>query len=246
MSLIPGKLLRGASVVTATLALSACAGGPVVKNPAPHAMLSADTAVPTQYEIGAGDEIEIKFYYNPELNDRLTVRPDGKISVAFLQDVQAAGRSPSALGQDIRAQLATHVRQPDVVVAVRSFASQRVYVGGEVQRPGPVHMVGRMSLLQTLAEAGWVRDTARKEELVLVRRDPSGERKIFTVNLDKALNGDDLSQDVVLRADDMLFVPPSAAADFNRWIDQHIRQALFFSTNVGVSVNRNIGGNNNN
>lgn len=224
-------------------ALSACAS-PVVRNPAPHTLLTADSAVPAGYEIGPGDEIELKFYYNPELNDRLLVRPDGKISIGFLQDVQAAGRTPAALAQDIRSQLAPHLRQPDVVVSVRGFGSQRVFVGGEVTRPGPVALANRASLLQVLTEAGWVRDTARKEELVLVRRDPAGGRKVFTLDMEKALSGEDLSQDVALRADDMLFVPPSAIANFDRWVDQHIRQALFFSTNVGASVNRNYGNGN--
>lgn len=244
MSSIRGNSFKGAGILAAVLALSGCAGS-VVHNPAPHSHLSADTAVPANYEIGPGDEIELRFYYNPELNDRLTVRPDGKVSVGFLQDVQAAGRTPTALGQDIRAQLAPHLRQPDVVVAVRSFGSQRAFVGGEVQRPGPVMLVGRMSILQALTEAGWVRDTARKEEIVLVRRDPAGGRKIFAIDVEKALNGEDLSQDVLVRADDMLFVPPSAIANFDRWVDQHIRQALFFSTSAGFAVTRDIGGNNN-
>lgn len=244
VSSIRGNLFKSVAAVATVIALSGCAGT-VVRNPAPHSSLTADTAVPANYEIGPGDEIELRFYYNPELNDRLTVRPDGKVSVGFLQDVQAAGRSPAALSQEIRSQLAPHLRQPDVVVAVRGFGSQRVYVGGEVQRPGPVQLTGRTSILQTLAEAGWVRDTARKEEVVLVRRDPAGGRKIFAIDVEKALSGEDLSQDVLLRPDDMLFVPPSAVANFDRWIDQHIRQALFFSTNAGFAVTRNIGGNNN-
>lgn len=244
MSSIRGSAFKGVGILAAALALSGCAGS-AVRNPSPHSFLTADTSVPANYEIGPGDEIELRFYYNPDLNDRLLVRPDGKISVGFLQDVQAAGRTPAALSQDIRSLLSPHLRQPDVVVAVRSFGSQRVFVGGEVQRPGPVLLVGRMSILQTLAEAGWVRDTARKEEVVLVRRDPAGGRKIFAIDVEKALNGEDLSQDVVLRPDDMLFVPPSAVANFDRWVDQHIRQALFFSTNAGFAVTRNIGGGNN-
>lgn len=245
MSSIRGSSFKGVTILAAAFALSGCAGQ-VVRDPAPHSFLSADTSVPTNYEIGPGDEIELRFYYNPDLNDRLTVRPDGKVSVGFVQDVQAAGRTPAALSQEIRTLLAPHLRQPDVVVAVRSFGSQRVFVGGEVQRPGPVMLVGRMSILQTLAEAGWVRDTARKEEVVLVRRDPAGGRKIFAIDVEKALSGEDLSQDVMLRPDDMLFVPPSAIANFDRWVDQHIRQALFFSTNAGFAVTRNIGGNGNN
>lgn len=244
MPSIRGIAFKGVGVLAAAMALSGCAGS-VVHNPSPHSFLTADASVPANYEIGSGDEIELRFYYNPELNDRLLVRPDGKISVGFVQDVQAAGRTPSALSQEIRSLLAPHLRQPDVVVAVRSFGSQRVFVGGEVQRPGPVLLVGRMSILQTLAEAGWIRDTARKEEIVLVRREPTGGRKIFAIDVEKALNGEDLTQDVMLRPDDMLFVPPSAIANFDRWVDQHIRQALFFSTSAGFAVTRDIGGGNN-
>lgn len=228
-----------------TLALSACSGA-VVQHPAPTSLLSADTSAPTDYVIGAGDEVELKFYYNPELNDRLVVRPDGKVSVPFVQDVQAAGRTPTALRDEIRTLMTPHLRQPEAVVTVRSFASQRVFVGGEVNRPGPVQLNGRMSILQTLAEAGWVRDTARKDEVVLVRRDQQGGRNIFAVDLDRALNGEDMSQDVVLKPEDMVFVPPSGVANAARWVDQHIRQMLFFTTNVGFSVTRDIGPNKNN
>lgn len=224
----------------AAIAVSACAG-PVVKNPAPHSFLSADPVDRANYLIGIGDEIEIKFYYNPELNERLIVRPDGMVSLAFIQDIQAAGRTPAALGQDVQKLLAGHVKRADVVVTVRTFTSQRIFVGGEVSRPGPVQMVGRLSVLQGLTEAGWIRDTARREEVVLVRREPSGGRQIFAINIDKALNGEDMSQDVILKPEDMLFIPPSDIANFDRWVDQHIRQALFFSTNVGVT--REIGPN---
>lgn len=231
------------AVAVATLAtLSAC-GGAVVKSPAPHALLSANTVAATNYQIGVGDEIEFRFYFNPELNDRLTVRPDGQVSLPFLQDVQAAGRTPAELAQEVHKSLLNHIKQPDVVVTVRNFNSRRIFVGGEVARPGPVQMVGRLSILQCLTEAGWLRTTARTEELVLVRRQPDGGRKVFAINLEQALNGQDMSQDAVLQPDDMLFVPPSDVANFDRWVDQHIRQALPFSTNAGFAVTREIGGN---
>ncbi len=230
------KNFVGIAAVAACVLLVGC--GPIVKKPgqfrALHTEIVDATAMP--YRIGVGDELEIKFFFTPELNDRITVRPDGKISIMFAQDVKASGETPEKLAQIIKKNLAPHVTQPDLVVVVRNFGSQRVYVGGEVLKPGPVHMMGRERILHVLTEAGWMTPAARGDEVILVRRLPDGNENVYPLNLKKAISGEDMLQNVMLQPGDLVLVPPSDVVEANRWVDQHLRQMLFFNTSASVSA----------
>jgi len=209
---------------------------PVAKITAPPAPSSSDTR---PYRIGVGDELELKFFFTPELNDRLTVRPDGKISIMFAQDIQAAGRTPQELADLIKHKLSKHVKQLDLVVIVRTFASQKVYVGGEVGKPGPVMLTGRENLLQVINDAGWVTPYASHDKLMLVRRDAKGRDVIYPIDFSDLMNGEDMSQNLLVQAGDIVLVPPSGATALDRWVDQNLRQAVPFS--MGVVVNRGVG-----
>ena len=193
---------------------------------------------PSAYRIGPGDELEIKFFSAPDLNDRMTVRPDGKISIMFAQDLEAAGLTTDELAADVRAVLAPHVKQLDLVIIVRTFASQKVYVGGEVTKPGPVPLTGDENVLQVLTEAGWVTPLGNST-IVVVRRDAAGAEKIYPINVAQLQSGQDMSQNIQVFAGDMIMVPPSDIAISDRWIDQNIRQLLPFTPSAGVSYNIN-------
>lgn len=195
-------------------------------------------APPSAYRIGAGDELEIKFFFAPELNERMTVRPDGKISMMFAQDIQAAGLTTDELAENIRTVLAPHVKQLDLVVIVRSFASQKAYVGGEVAKPGLVSLTGDESLLQVLATAGW-ETPAGGRTAVIVRRDARGAEKAYPVNVAQLESGADMKQDIRIQPGDIVLVPPSDAVVSDRWVDQNIRQLLPFTPSAGVSYNFN-------
>jgi polysaccharide export outer membrane protein len=220
--------------------LDGCAQTP--RNYAPLATIKSDPPPPQApkiaYRIGSGDELEVKFFFAPELNDRMIVRPDGKISIMFAQDIQAAGLTADELAGDIRAVLAPHVKQLDLVVIVRGFASQRAFVGGEVTKPGPVPLTGNETLLQVLSAAGWVTPYSDKK-IVLVRRDASGAEKIYPVNVAELENGLNMSQNVIVQSGDMILAPPADIVSADRWIDQNIRQLLPFTMGVGASYNIN-------
>jgi protein involved in polysaccharide export with SLBB domain len=219
--------------------LDGCAAPP---NYAPLTSIKAEPpAAPTNkmvYRIGPGDELEVKFFFAPELNDRMTVRPDGKISIMFAQDIQAAGLTANQLASDIRAVLAPHVKQLDLVVIVRGFASQKAFVGGEVTKPGLVPLTGDENVLQVLATAGWVTPTGG-DTVAVVRRDASGAEKIYPVNIAQVESGQDMSQNIAVQSGDMILVPPSDVASADRWVEQNIRQILPFTPAAGVSYNIN-------
>ncbi|MDX2028397.1 MAG: polysaccharide biosynthesis/export family protein [Alphaproteobacteria bacterium] len=213
--------------------LAACASNP--PKTAPLDSLKAEAAEPAApYRIGIGDEIEIKFLFAPDLNDRLTVRPDGKISVMFAQDVQAAGQTTEELAAALKKKLAKRVKQLDMLVVVRTFGSQRVFVGGEVMRPGPVQLVGRENILQVLNQVGWITPEAGGDKIVLVRRDAEGRENLYPVNLDRLVKGEAMAQNIFVQAGDVILVPPSDAVEADRWIDQNIRKILPFSTGASV------------
>lgn len=208
------------------LSMSACSQ-PVINASRPEELgLSATEKVITPYRIGFGDELAINFFFAPELNDVIQVRPDGRISLMFVQDILAVGKTPAELAAEIREKISTHLKQADVSVVVRSFASQKAYVGGEVFKPGSVPLTSTQNVLQVLAEAGWITPAGRRDMVVLVRRGVDGKPGVYPIDVDKITTGQDLSQNVYINAGDMILVPPSSITEFNRWVDQYIRQAL--------------------
>ncbi len=213
----------------------------VVTKPGEHAKLAKDSAsvAKSTYRIGAGDEIEIKFFFTPELNDRVIVRPDGYISMMFADDVKAAGLTTKQLTNVLKKKLADHVKQLDLSVVVRNFGSQRVFIGGEVAKPGPITLTGQQTLLQVLDEAGWVSPTGHKGEVVLIRKNAKGKEEVYPLDLTAAISGEDMSQNVVMMAGDTILVPPYGAVNFDRWMERNVRNAS--PVNLGLTLNRNVG-----
>lgn len=194
------------------------------------------------YKIGIGDELEVKFFLAPELNDRMTVEPDGTISLMFAPHVQAAGLTTAELREALTHALKKHVLSPDMTVVVRTPASRRVVVTGEVAKPGPVQLNGTETIMQVLAEAGWITPSAGKDKVVLLRRGNDGTEQAYPVDISKILDTSDLSQNIVVAAGDTILVPPSDAIEANRWIDRNIRQMMPLNTNanVGYYVNHTV------
>ena len=219
------------------LALSACAQQPGNYVPISELQLAPQVAPKPEYRIGAGDGLEIKFFLTPELGERVTVRPDGKISIMFAPNIQAEGLTAEELAADIRASYAPHVKQIDLVVLVRSFASQKAFVGGEVGAPGAVLLTGNENVLQILSSVGWVTPAAG-DTVVLVRRDPDMQgEKAYRINFDELRRGINMTQNVLIQPRDVLLVPPSDVTSVDRWVDQNIRQMLPVPVSTGAYYN---------
>ncbi len=217
------------------LALSACS--PVVTHPSPPGELIPVNVenLDLPYQIGVGDRLELKFFFVPDMDSEAQVRPDGRISVMFIGDVKAAGLTAEQLAKKLRKKLRRHLKQSDLVVSVKNFGSQRVYVGGEVVHPGPVQLQGRNSLIQVLGEAGWITPLASNEELVIVRRNAEGREQVYHVDSGKIISGEDTGQDVMVLPGDVILVPPLHSVELDRWVDRNMRQVLPF----GASANYN-------
>jgi protein involved in polysaccharide export with SLBB domain len=213
--------------------------GPALKNPAPVQPGAGQTHLDPdrEYRIQVGDQLDVKFFYNPELNEQITVRPDGRISLQLVHEVAAAGSTPSELRQLLTRKYASELKKPEIAVIVRSFGGQKIFVDGEVTRPGMIALIGPMTVLQALSHAGGMKETARTQEVVIIRRGEFNKPLAFQVNVQKVINGTDTGQDVALQPFDIVYVHRSGIANVNVWVDQYIRKNIPLSTGFGYTLN---------
>jgi polysaccharide export outer membrane protein len=158
------------------------------------------------YVIGAQDVLDVSVWKEPDVSRVVPVRPDGKISLPLLNDVQAAGLTPSQLAAQITDSLKKYVTTPQVTVIVTTINSQRVYILGEVTRPGAFPILPGMSVLQALSSAGGFTQYARVKS-IFVRRFENGKEVKYPFNYKDVINGKKPEQDILLKAGDTIVVP---------------------------------------
>jgi polysaccharide biosynthesis/export protein len=159
------------------------------------------------YRIGNGDILEIVTWKEPDFSRKeVLVRMDGKISFPLLDDIQAAGKTPTELKGSIEAGLKKYIDAPHVTVTVINPVSQRFYILGEVIKTGEYSLVKDLTVLQAFAIAGGFTQWASKKEIILFRREGAKE-KVIRINYKNIVNNQDFSQNVRIRADDTIIVP---------------------------------------
>ena len=205
----------------------------------PSAAPATEDGNGTQFRLSPGDLIEIKFFYNSELNETARLRPDGSISLSLIGEVLLGGKTVAEGMRQLETLYAEHLVTPSVTIQVREYGARRVYVGGEVERPGTINLTGELTLLAALVEAGGAKRTADLTEVVLIRRE--GDRAVAQkVSLRKAAR-DPKTADLRLRPFDVVLVPESRIARLDRWMDQHIRQLIPVTLTGGFSYLFNTG-----
>lgn len=233
MKMTGNRLRKAGAALIALLLPTACSNYDAVPV-APPAML-ATPLQPAAYRIAAGDEIEVRQFFNPELNDRLLVRPDGKIALQLIGDYQAAGKTSEEMRTELTDLYKKQVKTPEITVVVRTFGSREVFVGGEVERAGVIAFNRPVTAMRAVMEAGGFRNTARLSEVVIARRNPDGTPRIFKVDLKSFIENSDPAQDPVLEPYDLVFVPRSRVADVNLIIAQYLRENVPYSFNYDLS-----------
>jgi polysaccharide export outer membrane protein len=158
------------------------------------------------YVIGAQDVLDISVWKEPDVSRLVPVRPDGKISLPLLNDVQAAGLTPAQLAAQVTESLKKYVTNPQVTVIVTTINSQRVYILGEVTRPGAFPLIPGMSVLQALSSAGGFTQFA-KVKSIFVRRVENGKEAKYPFNYKDVISGKRPEQDILLKAGDTIVVP---------------------------------------
>jgi polysaccharide export outer membrane protein len=220
------------------LSVSGCVAPASNLPPAPEGIMPitelADRLPP--YRIQVGDQLDLKFILNPELNESVVVRPDGMISTTVVQDVMAYGRTPSELKSLLVAAYKAQLNKPELRVVVKNFAPTRVYVLGEVNNPGELVSVGpNLSLMQAIAKAGGLKDTAETRQVIILRRGAAERPVLYSASFEDVASGKRAMADVRLAAYDVVFVSRSAIAEANRVYDQYFRK--FISPSIGVNYN---------
>jgi polysaccharide export outer membrane protein len=167
---------------------------------------TSSVAVPLGYVIGPDDLLTVRFWGDQQLTADVVVRPDGKISLALLNDVQAAGLTPEQLGDALEKAASKFVTDPDATVIVREVRSRKVYVlGSGIAKAGVVPLNNDMTVLQVIAASGGLLEYAKKDEIVVIRQESGGERR-FKFNFDEVVKGKKLQQNIFLQPGDTVLV----------------------------------------
>jgi polysaccharide biosynthesis/export protein len=157
------------------------------------------------YVIGPEDTLHIAVWKENDLTATLPVRPDGKISLPLLNDVQASGLTPQQLADSVTEKLRKYIADPRVTVVVTAINSKRIYLTGEVSHPGAMPMLPNMTVLQALASGGLSQFANTKRIYVL--RTENGKQQKLPVNYRKLVKGEQIEQNYVLQPGDTIVVP---------------------------------------
>ena len=174
--------------------------------PAPVAVVQNPVPPPPGYVIGAEDVLQILFRYDQDLTTEVTVRPDGMISLPMLSDVHAAGLTPEQLRDQVTESAKRFIEDPAVTVIVRTINSRKVFITGEVTRPGPYNLTTPTTVVQLIAMAGGLTEFADKGKITIMRME-NGKPVSYKFNYKDVANGRNLKQNIELRPGDTVIVP---------------------------------------
>jgi len=167
---------------------------------------TAAPQVGPEYVIGPADSLEISVWKESDLDAKVPVRPDGKISLPLLGDVTASGFTPTQLAADLSKRLKKYVDDPRVTVVVTAVNSRRIYIVGEVVHTGAYPLLGNMTVLQALSGAGGFSPFASLKNIYVLRNQDGTQVKL-PFNYKKVIKGENMQQNVQLRPGDTIVVP---------------------------------------
>ena len=168
----------------------------------PEVKKSAGAPVdPKSYVIGPEDVLAVRVWKEPEASGIVTVRPDGKITLALGGDVQASGLTPEQLSRKVTEALSNYINRPQVTVMVQAVFSKKYYISGEVNRPGAFPLVVPTTIVEALTQAGGFREFANQKKIVIMR----GPKR-FNFNYKDYIKGKGLDQNVQLENGDHIVV----------------------------------------
>jgi len=202
----------GAAVLAMVAVLSTAAGAGQTPSagPSPHApatpVTSSGVTAPPDFVLGPSDVISVVFWREKDLSGDVVIRPDGQISLPLLNDVRAAGLTPEQLRQQITEASAKFIDDPTVTVVVKEINSRRVFITGQVAKPGPYGLAGPTTVLQLIAMAGGVLEYADSKHINVMRVE-GGRARNFAFNYKDVMRGKNLRQNIELKPGDTVMVP---------------------------------------
>ena len=204
-SLLAGTALSAQEL--ASTATPAPAAPPAVAAPVPAANVVESAIINSahDYKIGPEDLLDISVWKNPELSRTVPVRPDGKVSLPLVNDIQASGLTPTALRQQLIDRLSEFIPSPEVAVIVREVHSMKVAVVGAVKTPGRYELKSAATVLEMIALAQGFTDFASRDRVVILRQE-NGETKRIPFNYRKVSAGDEQAN-LIVQSGDIIVVP---------------------------------------
>jgi polysaccharide export outer membrane protein len=226
--------LHGIVMLSAALVLAACTNTSNLPPAPPEPVALGPSAPLPPYRIQVGDVLDLRLLLNPELNEEVTVRPDGHISTTIAGDVVAAGRTIPELDGMLRSDYAHDLQNPRISVVVKSFAPTRVYVAGEVNTPGEFITVGpTLTLSQAIARAGGLKLSSDDPSILIIRRGTNDQPAFLSVRFGEVEHARDPTADVRLAPYDVVYVPKMGIAEVYKFYNQYVQQ--FVNPNFGFS-----------
>jgi len=172
------------------------------------AWVSARAQVTTaEYTVNPGDELDISVWKELELTKSVVVRPDGKFSFPLAGEVNALGRTMAQIQNDLTTKLKVYIPEPVITASVKSLDGFRIYVIGQVTKPGPYTMNPRLNVLQALSVAGGMTPFAASNDILILRGSNPANQRVLNFRYGEVSKGKNLQQNVPLEAGDVVVVP---------------------------------------
>ncbi len=181
--------------------------GTVAASPATPSAASVNKPHDNSFVIGDDDRLAINVWKEPDLSRTIPVRSDGKISLPLVGELQAAGRTPLQLEQDIAAKLKDYITEPEVTVIVEQINSQKFNILGQVTKPGSYSLSVATTVLDAIAAAGGFRDFAKQKGIYILRQNASGVETRIPFNYKEVIRGKNSQQNIKLEPRDTIVVP---------------------------------------
>lgn len=223
--MIPGKRHKAASISFVVLLVVCCAVGGQAQNgveagrsdvtvsrvsptdPLTASLPTRGIDQPRDYKIGKDDLLTINVWHEPDLSRTVAVRPDGKITVPLVGDLQAVGKTAAQLQEELRNGLEKYVKDPAVTVMIAEIRSQRINVVGQVGHPGVFPLTESMGVVDALAQAGGLREFAKANHIYVLRPSGGGQSVRLDLHYNDVLRGRKNAKDILLQAHDTVVVP---------------------------------------
>lgn len=191
-----------------------------------------------EYYIAPEDKIEIFVWQNPDLTKDIIVGPDGQISFPLVGRIMAAGLTIDQLEEKIRKKLSEFVKNPQVSVIVKEFSGDKIVVLGDVNYPGIYTYKGGVNLIEAIALAGDFTDEAHRESVLVIHGNLTKKPEVRRINMSKVISRGTSKEDIILKPDDVVFVPRTFISNFNKAMND-ISEVVSNATNM-LSIRREI------
>ena len=207
-------------------ALSLVACTPSAPNLAGPGVFKGGVPVTAEHTLAPGDELEIRFPFYPDLNDRVAVGPDGRLSLQLVNSVTVGGLTVAQAPTLLNDRYAAVLRNPQATITMRTYAPQEIFVDGWVSNPGLIRSDVPLTVSRALAQAGGVKSGAHTGDILILRRSSDGKLYYYQVGLGNFAGAG--GQDPLLKSYDVVYVPQGALGSIQDFLVNYLKNIPFY------------------